>query len=379
MKGSKLINRLEELVLSDRVDEAVSFVSQMNARHISSLLHPDTMEQEPGKFDLFIRRLYASIDSAYAKADLVHHLRGFYLDVLSHLDNASFALRDLSLETLAEVAGQVADDIEIQDTLTSGPDKTIPPAAFERFLGYAEKLRAMNFLPTPGESVTHEQAVTEELGRTGKDSSAWLELYRTNQLAFSEPPRLPDTTGIPVSELEELILSDRIDEALSCVSEMNAQHIASLLRYEAMEQTPEKFDLFIRRHYASLESPYAKADAVYNLAGSYITSLSFATNAFFAERDLSLDALAVVAGRMIEDIRILDTLVGCPDQVIPQATYERLLGYAEQLKAMSFLPTPEESTRHEQEITAWLESIGEDPVSWLDMYRASQLRPTPES
>lgn len=82
---------------------------------------------------------------------------------------------------------------------------------------------------------------------------------------------------------------------------------------------------------------------------------------------------------MIEDIRILDTLVGCPDQVIPQATYERLLGYAEQLKAMSFLPTPEESTPHEQEITAWLESIGEDPVSWLDMYRASQLRPTPES
>jgi hypothetical protein len=46
---------------------------------------------------------------------------------------------------------------------------------------------------------------------------------------------------------------------------------------------------------------------------------------------------------------------------------------------MSFLPTPEESNRHEQAITAWLESIGENPVSWLDMYRASQLSPIPES
>lgn len=98
----------------------------------------------------------------------------------------------------------------------------------------------MSFQPTPEESATHEQTVTEDLGRTGKDPSAWLELYRTNQLAFSEPPRLPDTTRIPVTELEELVLSDRIDEALSCVSEMNAQHISSLLRYEAMEQTPEK-------------------------------------------------------------------------------------------------------------------------------------------
>jgi hypothetical protein len=46
---------------------------------------------------------------------------------------------------------------------------------------------------------------------------------------------------------------------------------------------------------------------------------------------------------------------------------------------MSFLPTPEESAQHEQDITGWLESIGEDPVSWLDMYRTSQLRPIPES
>jgi hypothetical protein len=374
-----LINRLEELVLSGRIDEAINYVSEMNARHISSLLQPDTMEQAPEKFDLFIRRLYASIDSSYAKADLMHHLRGIYLDVLSHLDSTSFALRDLSLETLSEVVRQVADDIEIQDTLTGGPDRVIPPAAYERFRGYAEQLRAMSFQPTPEESATHEQAVTEDLGRTGKEPSGWLELYRTNQLTILEPPRLPDTAGIPVSKLEELVLSDRIDEALSCVSELNAQHISSLLRYEAMEQAPEKFDLFIRRHYASLKSPYAKADAVYNLAGSYITSLSFATNAFFAERDLSLDALTVVAERMIEDIRIQDTLVGCPDKVLPPATYERLLGYADQLKAMSFLPTPEESTQHEQEITAWLESIGEDPDSWLDMYRTSQLRPIPES
>lgn len=372
-----MINRLEELVLSDRIDEAINYVSEMNARHISSLLQPDTMEQAPEKFDLFIRRLYVSIDSSYAKADLMHHLRGVYLDVLSHLDNASFTVRDLSLEALSEVVRQVADDIEIY-TPTGGPDRVVPPAACERFRGYAEQLRAMSFQPTPEENATHEQTVMEDLGRTGKDPSAWLELYRGNQLAVLEPSSLLHTQGNLANRLEELVLSDRIDEALSCVSEMNAQHISSLLRYDAMEQVPEKFDLFIRRYYACLESPYAKADAVYMLSGWYITSLSFAANAFFAGRDLSLDALTVVAERMIEDIRIQDTLVGCPDRVLPQATYERLLGYAEQLKAMSFLPTPEESTQHEQEITAWLESIGEDPVSWLDMYRTSQLRPIPE-
>lgn len=365
-----MINRLEELVLSDRIDEAINYVSEMNARKISSLLQPDTMEQAPEKFDLFIRRLYVSIDSSYAKADLMHHLRGVYLGVLSYLDNASFAVRDLSLEALSEVVRQAADDIESHTP--TGADRVIPPAARERFRGYAEQLRAMSFQPTPEENATHEQTVMEDLGRTGKDPSAWLELYRANQLANLEPS---STQGNLVDTLEELVLSDRIDEALDCVSDMNAQHISSLLPYDAMEQAPERFDLFIRRHYASHKSPYAKADAVYFLSGSYITSLSFAANAFFAGRDLSLDALTVVAERMIEDIRIQDTLVGCPDKVLPQATYERFLGYAEQLKAMSFLPTPEESIQHEQEITAWLESIGEDPVSWLDMYRTSQLRP----
>lgn len=42
---------------------------------------------------------------------------------------------------------------------------------------------------------------------------------------------------------------------------------------------------------------------------------------------------------------------------------------------MSFRPTLEESAQHEQETTAWLESIGEDSISWLDMFRTSQLRP----
>lgn len=81
----------------------------------------------------------------------------------------------------------------------------------------------------------------------------------------------------------------------------------------------------------------------------------------------------MVTEPMIEDIEILDILVGCPDQVIPQAKHDRLQGNAKQLMAKSFLPRQEESIPHERATAEWLESIGEDAVSWLGMYRTSQI------
>jgi hypothetical protein len=367
-----LINRLEELVLDDRVDEAVGYVSEKNAGHIASLILPDTMEQAPEKFDRFIRLLYASLESAYAKADLVHHFRAAYLDELSHLDSAFFALRDLSLDMLIELADRMTEEIDILDTLVGCPDKVIPQATHERLLGYAEQIKAMDFRPTNKENASHEHAMAEEFGSSGDDRATWLELYRVSQLVLVRSSA-PETHGPSLNRLEELVISDRIDEALAYVSEMNAGHTGSLMGYEALEQAPDKFDRFIRRLYDSLDSPYAKADAAYNLAGSYITALSYLDNAFFADRDLALGTLAVLAGRMAEDVEILDTLVGCPDKVIPPATYERFLGYAEQLRAMNFQPTPEESAPHERAITAEFESISEDAVAWLELYRGSQI------
>lgn len=76
---------------------------------------------------------------------------------------------------------------------------------------------------------------------------------------------------------------------------------------------------------------------------------------------------------MAENIEIQDTLVGCPDRVIAPATHKRLLGYADQLKAMNFRPTPEESGPRKGATTDWPRSIGEDPAPWLDRYRANRI------
>jgi hypothetical protein len=177
-----------------------------------------------------------------------------------------------------------------------------------------------------------------------------------------------------INRLEELILADRIEEAISYVSEMNAAHISSLLNYDTMDQAPEKFDLFIRGLYRAVESPYAKADVFHHLVGNYITALCQLDVADFVGRDLGLQTLRVLAERLAAEISLLEHFVGSPNKALPPATYQRLAQYAEQLQTMSFRSTASENEAHEKEIVPWLESIGENATTWIEMFRADQVQ-----
>ncbi len=176
------------------------------------------------------------------------------------------------------------------------------------------------------------------------------------------------------NRLEELILADRVDEAVSYVSKMNAAHIASLFDYDTMEETPEKYDRFIRRLYESAESPYQKGEIDYVFGGFYITSLCRLDSAEFTARDLSLNALSVLAKRMAKDIKLLDLFVDSPKSPVAQATQERLMGYAKQLREMSFQPTAEESEEHERRISKTRSGMEVGPADWLKMYRRNRFR-----
>lgn len=176
------------------------------------------------------------------------------------------------------------------------------------------------------------------------------------------------------NHLEELILAGKIDDALAHVSTMSTTYIGSLLDLETLEPAAENLDLFIRGLYNAADSPYATAEIDYDLGGLYIISpLCYLDDWEFTARDLSLNALAGLAKRMADDIAELDLLVGAPDSAISKVTHTRLMGYAEQLRAMNFQPTAQEQAVHEEHVRRDFDEIGGNTAEWVERYRHNRF------
>ncbi len=140
-------------------------------------------------------------------------------------------------------------------------------------------------------------------------------------------------------DLTALVTAGRLDEAVELALEHRVDWVQGQFSYEDMSEAAEAVEKFFARWLPRLP-PFERLQAADWVAGQYILPMVHLDHSRGTAAHLLLGAQSAAAREMAQSLLAFASLTDGPDAEVDEAVSDRLGGYAEQLKAMSFESIP---------------------------------------
>lgn len=137
--------------------------------------------------------------------------------------------------------------------------------------------------------------------------------------------------------LAELVAFGRLDEAVQLALQHRVSWVGSQLTYDNLDAEAEAFELFFARWLAELPALERLAAADW-VAAQYVLGLAHLEHARGTAARLLLEAQRSAADALASSMDAFAALTDGPDAELDETVSDRLHGYAEQLRDMSFEP-----------------------------------------
>lgn len=137
--------------------------------------------------------------------------------------------------------------------------------------------------------------------------------------------------------LAELVASGRLDDAVQLALQHRVGWVESQLDYDDLDDEAEAVELFFARWLPELPALERLAAADW-VAGQYVLGLVHLEHARGTAARLLLEAQRSAAESLAASMDAFAALTDGPDAELDEAVSERLSGYAQQLRTMSFEP-----------------------------------------
>lgn len=139
-----------------------------------------------------------------------------------------------------------------------------------------------------------------------------------------------------LTQLEQLIIDQQWDEAVSTALTHGVGWVDSKLSFDFTEHHPINTDQFIRRYYAAVTDPLTRVQIARQLAGYYVMALESVEGGMAFGNRLSLDSLEALRQLQLQIARELIEIRGAPDAIVTDDLAEQLTEFSTALEGFSF-------------------------------------------